>query len=134
MQSIAASPATSRIHLTCLRTDAPHVLAACDVCILPALKREGLPKAVIEGMVHGVTPIVTDSGGSPELIEQGKSGLIIPPGSSRAIAEAISQLYADRDRCARMGEEARQRIQRDFHTSKTVEQTLSVYQELLTKE
>jgi glycosyltransferase involved in cell wall biosynthesis len=101
------------------------------LCILPALKREGLPKAIIEGMVYGVTPIVTDSGGSPELIEHGKSGLIIPPGSSRAIADAISQLYADRDDCARMGEEARQRIQRDFHTSKTVEQTLSVYQELL---
>ena len=133
MQSIAASPARDRIHLTGFRSDAPQVLAACDACILPALKREGLPKAVIEGMVYGVTPIVTNSGGSPELIEQGKSGLIIPPGSSRAIADAIAQLYADSDGCARMGEEARQRIQRDFHTSKTVEQTLSVYQELLTK-
>ena len=133
LQSIAKSPARDRIHLTGFRSDAPQVLAACDVCILPALKREGLPKAVIEGMVHGVTPIVTNSGGSPELIEQGKSGLIIAPGSSRAIADAISQLYADRDNCRRMGEEARQRIQRDFHTSRTVEQTLSVYQELVSK-
>ena len=134
MQSIARSPARDRIHLTGFRGDAPQVLAACDACILPALRREGLPKGIIEGMVYGVTPIVTDSGGSPELIEQGKSGLIIKPGSSQAIADAISQLYADPDRCKRMGTEARQRIQRDFHTSKTVEQTLSVYQELQSTE
>ena len=133
MQSIAESPAKDRIHLAGFRSDAPQVLAACDACILPALKREGLPKAIIEGMVYGVTPIVTDSGGSPELIEKGKSGLIIEPGSSCAIADAISQLYADPDNCRRMGTEARQRIQRDFHTSKTVEQTLSVYQELLSQ-
>lgn len=133
MQSIADSPARDRIHLAGFRRDAPQVLAACDACILPALKREGLPKAIIEGMVYGVTPIVTNSGGSPELIEQGKSGLIIRPGSSRAIADAISQLYADPENCKRMGAEARQRIQRDFHTSKTVEQTLSVYQELLSQ-
>jgi glycosyltransferase involved in cell wall biosynthesis len=133
MQSIANSSARKRIHLAGFRSNAPQVLAACDACILPALKREGLPKAIIEGMVYGVTPIVTDSGGSPELIEQGKSGLIIQPGSSRAIADAIWRLYTDREDCERMGSEARQRIQRDFHTSKTVEQTMSVYRELLAK-
>jgi glycosyltransferase involved in cell wall biosynthesis len=131
LQAIEESPARERIHLAGFRTDAPQVLAGCDACILPALKREGLPKAIIEGMVYGVTPIVTDSGGSPELIEQGRSGLIIPPGSSRTIADAIQQLYEDRDACERMGDEARQRIQRDFHYSKTVEQTLSVYREVL---
>ncbi len=131
MQSIENSPASERIHLTGFRTDAPQVLASCDVCILPALKREGLPKGIIEGMVYGVTPIVTDSGGSPELIEQGKSGLIIEPASSSAIAGAITRLYEDRDACRQMGEEARERIQRDFHYSATIEKTLSVYRELL---
>ncbi len=130
LRAIERSPAKDRIHLTGFRDDAPQVLASCDVCILPALRREGLPKAIIEGMVHGVTPIVTDSGGSPELIEQGMSGLIIPPGSSQAIADAIRQLYEDRDRCRQMGDEARQRIQRDFHYSKTIEQTLAVYRDV----
>lgn len=130
MRSIAESPFRNRIHLTGFRQDAPQVLASCNACILPALKREGLPKAIIEGMVYAVTPIVTNSGGSPELIEDGKSGLIIPPGSSRAIADAILQLYEDRAACSQMGAEAQQRIQRDFHISKTIEQTLSVYREL----
>lgn len=130
MQSIAESPSRDRIHLAGFRQDAPQVLASCDACILPALKREGLPKGIIEGMVYAVTPIVTNSGGSPELIEQGRSGLIIPPGSSQAIADAILQLYEDRAKCKKMGTAAQQRIERDFHISKTVEQTLVVYREL----
>lgn len=128
---IANSPARNRIHVAGFRNDAPQVLASCDACILPALKREGLPKGIIEGMVYGVTPIVTNSGGSPELVEEGKSGLIIPPGSSAAIAAAILKLYEDRDACRRMGVAARERIQRDFHVSKTVAQTLAVYEELV---
>jgi len=129
---IARSPVAHRIHLTGFRDDAPQVLASCNACILPALKREGLPKAIIEGMVYGVTPIVTDSGGSPELIEHDKSGLIIPPGSSPAIAAAILQLYEDQEACRQMGAAAKQHIRQDFHISKTVEQTLAVYRELLT--
>lgn len=130
LQRIADSPAADRIHLTGFRRDAPQVLASCDACILPAVKREGLPKGIIEGMVHAVTPIVTNSGGSPELVEHGKSGLIIAPRSSQAIADAITQLYEDPAACKQMGLEARQRIQREFHVSKTIEQTLSLYREI----
>jgi len=130
IQSITTSPVKDRIHLTGYRHDAPQVLASCNACILPALRREGLPKGIIEGMVYAVAPIVTNSGGSPELIEHGTSGLIIPPASSRAIADAILQLYEDRDRCRQIGIEAQQRIQRDFHASETVKKTLAVYQEL----
>ncbi len=128
--SIANSPAKDRIHLTGFRNDAPQVLAGCNICILPALKREGLPKAIIEGMVYGVTPIVTNSGGSPELIEPGKSGLVIPPGSPPQIAAAILRLYEDPEGCRRMGAAAQQRIQESFHINKTVQQTLAVYREL----
>jgi len=48
----------------------------------PAIKREGLPKAIIEGMVYQVTPIVTKTGGNPELVEHGVSGLVIETGSA----------------------------------------------------
>jgi len=130
-EGIATSPLADRIHLTGFRDDAPQVLASCNVCVLPALKREGLPKAIIEGMVYGVAPIVTDSGGSPELIEHGTSGLIIPPGSAPAIASAIMQLYENRAACEKMGAAAKQRIQQNFHASETVVQTVAVYRELL---
>ena len=131
LTSIQASPMKSRIHLTGFRNDAPQILANCDVCILPALKREGLPKGIIEGMVYGVTPIVTASGGSPELIQAGQSGLIITPASSTAISEALLELYYDQPKTKNMGACAQQRIQNNFHTSTTISRTLEVYKELL---
>jgi glycosyltransferase involved in cell wall biosynthesis len=134
LEKIARSSMKDRIHLTGFRSDAAQILAACDACILPAIKREGLPKAIIEGMVHQVTPIVTNTGGSPELIEAGKSGLIIKAGSAVAISDAISQLARDPEKNRSMGVAAQTRIQRDFNTAATVEQTLALYRELLNSE
>jgi len=131
LTKIARSRIRERIHLTGYRDDAAQVLAACDACILPAIKREGLPKSIIEGMVHRVTPIVTNTGGSPELIEPGVSGLIIEAGSSASISEAIAQLARNPQQNRNMGVAAQARIQRDFNTTTTVAQTLTLYRELL---
>ena len=131
LAKIQVSPLKERIHLTGYRTDAVQVLDACDACILPAIKREGLPKAIIEGMVHRVTPIVTNTGGSPELIVPGVSGLIIEAASARAISEAIGFLARNPEQNRKMAMAAQARIQRDFNTSATVEQTLALYRELL---
>ena len=128
---IRRSPLKDNIHLTGYRTDAAQVLAACDACILPAIKREGLPKAIIEGMVHKVIPIVTNTGGSPELIKPGVSGLVIEAGSASAISDAIIQLARNPQQNQKMAVAAQARIQRDFNTKATVEQTLALYQELL---
>lgn len=130
-RQIEESPMRDRFHLTGFRQDAASIVGGCDVSVLPALKREGLPKVVIESMAYGVPAIVTDSGGSPELIEQGRSGLIVPPGDAKAIADAISTLYFDREKCRRMGAAAKTRIDRDFNNRQTVEKTLAVYNELV---
>ncbi|MFV2032195.1 MAG: glycosyltransferase family 4 protein [Gammaproteobacteria bacterium] len=131
LAKIQQSPLKKNIHLTGYRSDAAQVLAACDACILPAIKREGLPKAIIEGMVHRVTPIVTNTGGSPELIEPGVSGLVIEPASTGAISEAIGYLARNPVQNHEMGIAAQARIERDFNTVATVEQTLALYRELL---
>jgi glycosyltransferase involved in cell wall biosynthesis len=131
LAKIQVSPLKKSIHLTGYRTDAAQVLAACDACILPAIKREGLPKAIIEGMVHRVTPIVTNTGGSPELIEPGVSGLIIEAASAGAITEAIGYLARNPVQNHAMGIAAQARIQQNFNTVTTVEQTLALYQKLL---
>lgn len=132
LEKIEQSPIKDNIHLTGFRTDAAQILAACNACILPALKREGLPKAIIEGMVNKVTPIVTNTGGSPELMTE-ECGLVIEAGSSETIANAITTLAKDPAKNATMGEAAQARIQNDFHTSATVEQTLALYKELTSK-
>lgn len=127
---IARSPMRDRIHLAGFRRDAPALMGACDIYVLPALKREGLPKTVIEAMAHGVPPVVTDAGGSPELIEANVSGVKVPPGDAKAIADAALELYADAERRTLMGQAARKRLQEQFHVSTTVTRTFQLYQEL----
>ncbi len=128
---IGRSRARQRIHRVGFREDAASLSAACDVFCLPSTKREGLPRAVIEAMAYRVPPIVTDSGGSPELVVDGVSGLVVPPSDARSIAEAIEKLYRDPQLRRRMGDAARQRIACDFRSEDTVQKTIELYRELL---
>ena len=131
IESIRQSHYSQNIHLLGVQKKAAAIIKSCDICILPAIKREGLPKGIIEGMIQEVAPIVTDSGGSPELIEHGKSGLIVRSGSARDITDAIEKLYSDPELLASIKKNAKVRIANDFHTSKTVEQHIDLYKKLI---
>jgi len=121
----------NQIHLAGFRKDAPSIQAACNAVVLPALRREGLPKVVIEAMAYGIPPVVTNSGGSPELIVDGESGLIVPPGDAKAIARAILSLFNDPDLCKSLGENAKTRIASCFRIEDTISQTRRLYETLL---
>jgi glycosyltransferase involved in cell wall biosynthesis len=126
----AASPAASHLHLFGHRANVLGIVAACQAAVLPATRREGLPKTVIEAMVHAVTPIVTTTGGSAELVEDGVSGLVVPPSDPQALADAMLRLYRDPEANRRMGEKARERIGESFKLETAVEQHLQLYREL----
>jgi glycosyltransferase involved in cell wall biosynthesis len=130
-RAIAANRNSARIRKLGSQRGAPAIIGACDVSVLPTLRREGLPKTVIEAMVYEVPPIVTNTGGSPELVENGISGLIVPPGDAAALADAILRLYRDPDLRRLMGAAARRRIETNFNISQTVTETLALYEELL---
>lgn len=128
---VAKSPARERIHVLGFRPDAAALAGALDTLVLPSLRREGLPRAVIEAMAQAIPPVVTDSGGSPELIEDRVSGRIVPPGDADALAEALLHMISDRERARRYGAAAQARIRSDFNVAQTVDKTLAVYTELL---
>ncbi len=128
---IARSPASERIHRVGFVTNAPEVSAAADVFCLPSTKREGLPRSVIEAMAYRVPPVVTDAGGSPELVENGVSGIVVPPMDSVALAQAIETLYRDDALRARMGAAARERIGTAFRNEDTIRKTIALYEELV---
>ncbi len=128
---IAASPIGDRIHRTGFRTDAPAVSAACDVFCMPSTKREGLARAIIEAMVYRVAPVVTNAGGSPELVVDGECGYVVPPRDAAALAEAFEKLFRDPELRQRMGDAARQRIATDFRNEDTVTKTIALYEELV---
>ena len=81
-------------------------------------------------MSYGIAPIVTDSGGSPELVVDGVSGIVVESRNPRSIASGIARLYEDRDLCARMGRAARERIADGFRIEDTIDRTLELYEEL----
>lgn len=126
---IQASPMADRIHLTGFRQDAPAIIASCQVSVLASTKREGLPKTVIEAMAHGVPPIVSDTGGSAELIEDGVSGIRVTPGNPGDIARAIMKLHEDPAACAGMGRSARDRIASHFQVHQSSQALKRVLEE-----
>jgi glycosyltransferase involved in cell wall biosynthesis len=128
---VAANSYTDNIHLFGFLKRMPWILPNCDITVLPSLRREGLPRGVIEAMIGGAVPIVTDSGGSPELVEHGKSGFVVPPAESQPITDRILELYNDRDLHQRMSNNAQERIRRDFTVEKTARQTINLYREML---
>jgi len=128
---IKNSPVAERIHRVGFRTDAPALSSACDVFCMPSTKREGLARSIIEAMAYRVPPVVTDSGGSPELVVDGVSGLVVPPRDAQAIAAAIEKLYRDPALRRRMGDAARARIAADFRNEDTVLETIALYEELV---
>ena len=128
---IERSPARERIHRVGFKTNSPAYSAASDVFCLPSTKREGLARVIIEAMVYGVPCVVTNSGGSPELVVDGESGFVVPIKDPQALADAFEKLYRDPELKNRMGEAATQRIASEFTNEDTVRKTIALYEELV---
>jgi glycosyltransferase involved in cell wall biosynthesis len=128
---IDQSPFRNNFHLPGFRNDAPAIAGACDTFVLPSLKREGLARAVIEAMAYGTPPIVTNVGGLPEMVEDQKSGIVIPPKDPKAIAYAIMDMYEHSDKKKKMGEQAKLRIQNEFNIKTTILKTKQLFEQLI---
>ena len=128
---IASSGKPNRIHALGYREDAPEVAAASDLMILPTTKREGLCRAVLEANSYGVPAIVSDTGGNAELVKHGVTGLVVPPSQPQKLADAILELYNDRQRCKQFGIAAKQRVISKFNVEQGVAATLDIYRKLL---
>ena len=128
---IDRSPAKARIHRVGFVNNAPELSAASDIFCMPSVKREGLARAIIEAMAYRVPPVVTDAGGSPELVVDGECGFVVPPRDAAALAAAIGKLYRDPELRRRFGEAARERIGTAFRNEDTVKKTIALYEELV---
>lgn len=101
-----------RVHLAGHRTDIPAVLARSEILISSSYA-EGLSNSVIEGMASRLPVIATAVGGSPELIEDGKRGLLVPPKAPERIAAALETLLGDEALRRRLGEQARAWVEKN---------------------
>ena len=128
---IAASPVAANIHVLGYRKDSPALTAACDVFALASTKREGLARSLIEAMAYGIAPVVTACGGSPEVVVDGVSGIVVPVRDVPALAGALKRLHEDPSLRRRMGVAARERIRNAFRIEDTIAKTLDLYRSLV---
>jgi glycosyltransferase involved in cell wall biosynthesis len=108
------------------RSDVPAVLAGCDVFCLPSTA-EGMPLSVLEAMAQGKPVVATAVGGTPELVVDGVTGLLVPPGDAEALAEALGRVLSDPELAKRMGAAGRQRVERDFAADVSTARILALY-------
>ncbi|MBI4876624.1 MAG: glycosyltransferase [Acidobacteria bacterium] len=100
--------ASDRVHLLGVRSDVPELLSACDLFAL-ASHWEGHPMAVMEAMAAGLPVVATAVGGVPELVADGVTGLLAPPGDTAAFAGALAEAARRR---SELGEAGRRRAAR----------------------
>lgn len=111
------------------QSEVAEMLRDSRALVLPSFA-EGVPVVLMEAMASGLPVIATRIAGIPELVEEGRSGLLVPPGDAEALAEAIRRVLSDADLRDRMGAAGRERVLADF-TSGTeaarLSQLLSTY-------
>jgi lipopolysaccharide heptosyltransferase II len=116
-----------------VRQDMATLIASMDLVIAPSTYPESFGRSVIEAQAVGRPVVASRVGALVELVDDGRSGLLVPPKDPQALADAIEQLIGDpslRERCIETG---RKRAQAGWNVDRMVERTLSVYEECLTQ-
>lgn len=109
------------------RPDAPALIAAADLFVLPSLA-EPFGLALLEAMALGKPVVATRAGGPLEIVEDGETGLLVPPSSPGDLAEAIVRLLSDPATARRLGENGRSRFTDRFTSDRMARATRAVYQ------
>ena len=112
------------------RSDIPELLRLLDIFVLPSLA-EGISNTVLEAMATGLPVIATRTGGNPELVEDGRNGYLVPVADPAALADTLAKMITDTSATRHMGAEGRRFVDETFNWDRTVQQYLSIYDEVL---
>jgi glycosyltransferase involved in cell wall biosynthesis len=125
-RQIASSGLTGRVILEGSRTrdEVAALLREADVLAAPSVptkagKREGIPVVLMEAQASALPVVASDLSGIPELVEDGVTGLLVPPGDPGALARALERLAGDPELRRRLGAAGRQKVVREFELRRT---------------
>jgi glycosyltransferase involved in cell wall biosynthesis len=113
------------------RPDVPALLRVADVFAFPSEYREGVPRVLCEAALAGVPMVTTGMPGCREVITDGVTGLVVPPGSPELMAEKILSLLSDREAARAMAARAAVRVREEFSLKAIVAGHAALYRELL---
>jgi glycosyltransferase involved in cell wall biosynthesis len=109
------------------------VFAQSHIVCLPSKYREGVPKVLVEAASCGRPIVTTDMPGCREIVQDGENGILVPPDDGWAVADAIIRLLEDAELRAKMGNQGRNLVQKEFSVERVVERTVEVYRDVLQK-
>ncbi len=111
---IERSGHADRIHLAGFRADVPALMQLCDIVVHTSIAPEPFGRVIVEAMLAGRPVIAAAAGGAPEIVDDGRSGMLIPPGDPRALAAAIRRLLDEPRLALQLAEAGRQRALERF--------------------
>jgi glycosyltransferase involved in cell wall biosynthesis len=116
--------------------DVPAFLAMGDIFVLPSVidaagNVDGLPTVLLEAMAMNKPVVATEIGGVPLVIEHGVNGLLVPPGNTERLAQAVSSLLGDEDLRIRLGSAARWSVERDFNWTEVARRMSSLFESVV---
>jgi glycosyltransferase involved in cell wall biosynthesis len=130
---VARSGLGGRVHFLGARRDLGNLLAAMDIFVLPSLW-EGLPLSLVLAMGAGLPVVSTTVAGIPEVVREGETGLLVPPGNAAALGGALARLIQSTSDRARLGQAARAFVLPRFDVGGYVAAVSGLYERLLAKE
>lgn len=116
---------------TGFRNDVEDILSATDITVLPSVKGEGLPRAILESMAMQRPVIASDLAGIKEIIDDGINGYTVKPGNELEIVDRLVGLVRNGKRRNEMGIAARHKIENEFALTSMVEKYQNVYEDLV---
>lgn len=108
----------------------PEMLNALDVYVLPSIN-EGISNSLLEAMANGLPVVATATGGNPEVIVDGESGLLVPVGDAQWLARILLELRVKKDLRVQLGQRALRRVSENFSIDSMVRNYAEMYESLV---
>lgn len=132
LEAQAAKQSLKNVHFLGFRNDMDALMCALDLFVLPS-HTEGLPNVILEAFAAAKPVVATRVGGVPEVVEEGVSGLLVPPRKPDLLADAIVKMLSDPPRMKAMGQAGYERVKRDFTFEAQTQKLEAIYQEVIQK-
>ncbi|MGD0336690.1 MAG: GT4 family glycosyltransferase PelF [Candidatus Omnitrophota bacterium] len=112
--------------------DIPEILSHLDAVVLSTVTHEAFGRVIVEAQAAGVPVVATSVGGVVDIIDDGKTGLLVPPAEPQAMAEAVMKIFKDPALARELAECAYKKVKEKYSVELMVKNTLEVYKDALT--